>query len=192
MAAVIPLFRKAPPVKEEWSACLAALGQTRDRADYARLFEHFAPRVKAYLVRLGMTPANADELAQEALLSVWRKAHMFDPAKANASTWIFRLARNLCIDRMRREKLQFYDTDIDYDAPDPDERHGGEQAILATRMAESIRALPEAQAQVLYLSYYEGRSHSEIAQAIGIPLGSVKSRLRLGFDKLKQLWGESS
>jgi RNA polymerase sigma-70 factor, ECF subfamily len=190
VAAVIPLFKQAPPVKEEWSACLAALAQSRDRADYARLFEHFAPRVKAYLIRLGMTPANAEELAQEALLSVWRKAHLFDPGKANASTWIFRLARNLCIDRLRREKIQFYE--LEYDEPDPDARHDGEHAVLATRMAESIKALPEAQAQVLYLSYYEGRSHSDIAQAIGIPLGSVKSRLRLGFEKLKQVWGESS
>ncbi|UTW12444.1 sigma-70 family RNA polymerase sigma factor [Marinobacterium rhizophilum] len=178
-------------MKEEWSACLAGLAQTRDRSDYARLFGHFAPRVKAYLIRLGMTPANAEELAQEALLSVWRKAHMFDPAKANASTWIFRLARNLCIDRMRREKIQFHELEYD-EAADPDARHDGEHAVLATRMAEAIKALPEAQAQVLYLSYYEGRSHSDIAQAIGIPLGSVKSRLRLGFEKLKQIWGESS
>jgi RNA polymerase sigma-70 factor (ECF subfamily) len=190
VAAVISLFKQAPPVKEEWSACLAALGKSRNKAEYGRLFQYFAPRVKAYIIRLGMTPANAEELAQEALLSVWRKAHMFDPAKASASTWIFRLARNLCIDRLRREKIQFYE--LDADEPDPDEQHAGESAVLATRMAQAIRTLPDAQAQVLYLSYYEGRSHSEIAQAIGIPLGSVKSRLRLGFEKLKQLWGESS
>ncbi len=190
MAAVIPLFKKACAVKEDWSVCLAGLAESRDKTEYARLFGHFAPRVKAYLIRLGTSPSIADELAQEAMLSVWRKAHMFDPARANASTWIFRLARNLCIDRLRKEKGQFYE--LEPEAVDPDDRHGGEQAVLATRMAESIRQLPEAQAQVLYMSYYEGRSHSEIADTIGIPLGSVKSRLRLAFDKLKLVWGESS
>ncbi|GGO79740.1 RNA polymerase sigma factor [Marinobacterium nitratireducens] len=177
-------------MREEWTACLARMAETRDRALFARLFEHFAPRVKAYLIRLGMAPAQADELAQEAMLSVWRKAHLFNPGKANASTWIFTLARNLCIDRLRREKMPCYE--LDADMPDGDDRDAGEGAVISDRLAACIRRLPEAQAQVLYMSYYDGRSHSEIAEVLGIPLGSVKSRLRLAFDKLKAMWGESS
>ncbi|NVK42311.1 MAG: sigma-70 family RNA polymerase sigma factor [Oceanospirillaceae bacterium] len=177
-------------MREEWTACLARMAESRDRALFAQLFEHFAPRIKSYLMRQGASPAQADELAQEAMLSVWRKAHLFNPAKANASTWMFTLARNLFIDRLRREKAPCYE--LPTELPDADDRDAGEGAVISDRMLACIRKLPEAQAQVLYMSYYDGRSHSEIAEVLGIPLGSVKSRLRLAFDKLKLMWGESS
>jgi len=181
---------RSSQVRDEWSTCLARLAETRDKAEFARLFNHFAPRVKAYILRLGMSDATAEEVTQEAMLLVWRKAHLFNPSKARASTWIFTLARNQNIDRMRREKVQLFE--LPDDEPDSDERDMGEHTVIADRMQGAIAELPEAQAQVLHLSYYEGKSHSEIADQLGIPLGSVKSRLRLAFSKLKAHWGENA
>lgn len=178
---------KRKQVRDEWSAVLASLGQTNDKASFSRLYEYFAPRVKAYIIRFGMPLASAEELTQESMLAVWRKSHLYNRSKASASTWIFTLARNQCIDRLRREKVM--QDELPEEEADPDQRHYGEHAVTATRMQSAIAKLPEAQAQVLYLSYYEGKSHSEIAEQLGIPLGSVKSRLRLAFSKLKSHWG---
>ncbi|KEA64011.1 RNA polymerase sigma-70 factor [Marinobacterium lacunae] len=175
---------------ESWSRCLTRMAQTRDKQLFAQLFSHFGPRLKGYVLRLGVPAAVAEELAQEAMLNVWRKAHLFNADKANASTWIFTLARNLCIDRLRRERV--FEYELPAEEADPDERHYGEHAVLEHRMQQAISELPEAQAQVLFLSYYEGKSHSEIAEQLGIPMGSVKSRLRLAFNKLRLLWGEES
>ncbi|KDE39147.1 MAG: sigma-70 family RNA polymerase sigma factor [Nitrincola lacisaponensis] len=174
--------------RDSWSARLTSLAETRDKAEFAAIYGYFAPRVKSYIVRLGMPLATAEEVAQEAMLSVWRKAHLFNSTKASASTWIFTLARNLCIDRMRREKAVEYE--LPEEEPDPDQRDMAEHSVLEERMQVAIASLPESQAQVLHLSYYEGKSHSEIADQLGIPLGSVKSRLRLAFSKLKAHWGE--
>ncbi|TCK08127.1 sigma-70 family RNA polymerase sigma factor [Marinobacterium mangrovicola] len=176
--------------RETWTKVLASLAETRDKRLFAELFSHFGPRIKAYIIRLGLPAASAEEVTQEAMLSVWRKAHMFNASKASASTWIYTLARNLCIDRMRKEKAVEYE--LPEDEVDPSPRHLGEHAILEQRMKAALGTLPEAQAQVLFLSYYEGKSHSEIAEQLGIPLGSVKSRLRLAFDKLKTHWEAQS
>ena len=185
-AAITEIAKKRE--RDAWSDLLSTLGESRSKSDFSRLYEHFAPRVKAYIIRFGMPVAAAEELTQESMLAVWRKAHLYTRNKASASTWIFTLARNQCIDRLRREKA------VEYELPeeeiDPDQRHYGEHAVLSDRMGSAIAKLPEAQAQVLYLSYYEGKSHSEIAEQLGIPLGSVKSRLRLAFSKLKVHWGE--
>ena len=187
-AAVAIAEQKKKKERDAWSDLLASLSETRSKVDFSRLYEHFAPRVKAYIIRFGMPVAAAEELTQESMLAVWRKAHLYTRSKASASTWIFTLARNQCIDRLRREKA------VEYELPeeeiDPDQRHYGEHAVLEERMSGAITKLPEAQAQVLYLSYYEGKSHSEISEQLGIPLGSVKSRLRLAFSKLKAHWGE--
>ena len=170
----------------EWTRLLAQFAETRDKVDYVQLFRHFAPKVKAYIVRLGLTDATADELMQETMLSVWNKAHLYNPSKAAASTWIFTLARNQSIDWMRRQKYPEYELE-DWHVGE-DEGDAGEQSVLSDRMAEAIKTLPENQAQVIHMSFFEGRSHQEIADRIGIPLGSVKSRLRLAADKLKTIW----
>ena len=170
----------------EWTRLLAQFAETRDKVDYVQLFRHFAPKVKAYIVRLGLTDATADELMQETMLSVWNKAHLYNPSKAAASTWIFTLARNQSIDWMRRQKYPEYELE-DWHLGE-DEGDAGEQSVLSDRMADAIKTLPENQAQVIHMSFFEGRSHQEIADRIGIPLGSVKSRLRLAADKLKMIW----
>ncbi|MCV6587527.1 MAG: sigma-70 family RNA polymerase sigma factor [Marinobacterium sp.] len=170
-------------LRANWTAKLSQLAEQRDKILFSELFRYFAPRVKAWLVRLGLSDAVADEIAQEAMLMVWRKAHLFDARKASASTWIFTLARNLFIDLKRRERHTFVpllDDDPSLTAPGKET-----ELVLSQHMLTLLEKLPSAQAQVVYMSYYEGRSHSEIARRLGIPLGSVKSRMRLAFSKLR-------
>ncbi|MDI3324115.1 sigma-70 family RNA polymerase sigma factor [Pontibacterium granulatum] len=175
-----------PSASREWTARLAHFAETREKASYIQLFRHFAPKVKAYIIRLGLTEATAEELMQETMLAVWNKAHLYNSSKAAASTWIFTLARNQSIDWMRRQKYPEYELE-DWHVGE-DEGDAGEQSVLSDRMAEAMKTLPENQAQVIYMSFFEGRSHQEIADRIGIPLGSVKSRIRLAADKLKSVW----
>jgi RNA polymerase sigma-70 factor (ECF subfamily) len=178
---------QAEMASADWSDLLGRLAVKPDKSIYARLFNHFAPRVKAYIVRLGVAISAAEEVTQEVMLSVWRKAHMYHPDKAAASTWIFTLARNQSIDWMRKQKYPQYS--LDEWSETACESGQGEQEVLSDRVAQAISQLPEKQAQVIYMSYFEGRSHGDIASRLDIPLGSVKSRIRLASEKLKQIWG---
>nr|WP_320135437.1 sigma-70 family RNA polymerase sigma factor [uncultured Amphritea sp.] len=180
-------LKQAEMASADWSNLLGHLAAKPDKRLYARLFSHFAPKVKAYIVRLGVALATAEELTQEVMLSVWRKAHMYHPEKAAASTWIFTLARNQSIDWMRKQKYPQYS--LDEWSETASEPGQGEQKVLSDRIAAAIKLLPEKQAQVIYMSYFEGRSHGDIAGRLDIPLGSVKSRIRLASEKLKQIWG---
>ena len=169
------------------NALLVEVGRARDRAAFAVLFHHFAPRVKAYLLRLGATVAQAEDLAQEALLLLWRKAAQFDPARASAATWIFTIARNLRIDAIRRERRP----EIDPEDPAlvPDAEPPPDAAIMRdgeeTRLRAAMARLPAEQAQVLQLSFFADKPHSAIAAELGLPLGTVKSRLRLAMARIR-------
>ena len=183
--------RDAMPTSEELNSLAEAVARNADRQAFAALFKHFAPRVKSYLMRLGTSEGLAEELAQEAMVSVWRKAQSFDAGRANVSTWIFTIARNLRVDHFRRignrtAEVDDIDGDDTPDAlPQPDE-------LLLTRqreagVREAIAQLPAEQAQVLRLSFYEEQPHSQIAEALGLPLGTVKSRVRLAVRHLRRL-----
>lgn len=190
-----PAFRLNLPMMpqaQELNALLGRVAATRDRAAFAALFAHFAPRVKAYLLRLGAPPALAEDLAQEALLSLWRKAHLFDPAKASAATWLFTIARNLRIDAIRRERRPELDPD-DF-APEA-ELPADDGLALAddeARLRAALKGLPPDQIQVIELSFFADKPHSEIAVQLDIPLGTVKSRLRLAMARLKRALKNSS
>lgn len=167
------------------SALIVAIATRGDRAAFVQLFETFAPKVKAYLLRLGASHAQADEWVQEAFLIVWRKAAYFDPARAGAATWIFTIARNLRIDGIRKERRG----DLAADPFDRDVEPGAEAVVFAgerqARIRDAMADLSADQAQVIRLSFFEDRPHSEIAQALGLPLGTVKSRLRLAMTRLR-------
>jgi len=163
-----------------------AIARDRDREAFARLFNHFAPRVKGYIRRAGADDATAEEVAQEAMLTLWRKAALFDPRQASVSTWVFTIARNLRIDRLRRERRPQVDPD------DPalvgeayEERDPHEVAQREERLRASLSSLPPDQAQVVRMAFFEAKAHSEIAAELGLPLGTVKSRLRLAFGRLR-------
>jgi len=170
----------------EMDALLARVAVQQDRAAFALLFNHFAPRIKAYLLKSGVPSASAEELAQEALLSLWRKAHLFDPAKASAATWLFTIARNLRIDAIRRERRPELNPDDFLPAP----QEGIDTRLILAAQEERLRFalkdLPPDQIQVVELSFFADKPHSQIAQELGIPLGTVKSRLRLAMARLKR------
>ena len=169
---------------------ILAIASGRDRAAFAELFRHFAPRVKSYMLRLGAPPEMAEELAQETLLTVWRKAALFDPARAGASTWIFTIARNLRIDALRRERRPLIDLPEVDPEPEatPDVLFDG--AERDSRLRRAMTDLPPDQAEVVRLSFFEDKPHSEIAERLGLPLGTVKSRLRLALLKLRAATGD--
>jgi len=173
-------------------ALLGQIAADQDRAAFATLFAHFAPRVKAYLLRLGAPSGVAEELAQEALLSVWRKAHLFDPAKASAATWLFTIARNLRIDAIRRERRPELDPEDFMPEPDADADEGLMLAENEGRLRLALKELPADQIQVVELSFFADKPHSQIAVELGIPLGTVKSRLRLAMGRLKRAMGDEA
>ncbi len=159
----------------------------RDQQAFHELFCEFAPRVKGLMMRYGADAETAEELAQETLLTVWRKANLFNADKGSVAAWVFTIARNLRIDRLRREVVwqEYNDEKMDIESEDtpPDEAVSSMQTAEIVRTA--VAKLPEEQKQVLDLSYVEGLSHSEISQRLGLPIGTVKSRMRLAYQKVK-------
>jgi RNA polymerase sigma-70 factor (ECF subfamily) len=189
---VVPIDpeRSAKP-GDAWDEALRALAEQGDKEAFARLFAHFAPRVKSFLMRAGSPEVQAEELAQEVLVAVWRKAALFDASKATASTWIFTIARNLSVDWRRRGRgLDRQDDDVDFDLIEAGEP-GVEDRLHASRESARLRGalaqLPPEQQQVLRLAYFDDESHSRISTALGIPLGTVKSRVRLAVAQLRRL-----
>ncbi len=153
-----------------------------------QIYDHFAPRVLRYLLGRGIARAQAEELVQEALLRVWHRARLFDAQRASLSTWLFRIARNLHIDSMRSQKhwqpvedelerLELEDFSAEASGPDSFVDHAG--------LKRAIDELPAKQARVIRMSYLESKSHAEIAEELGMPLGTVKSNVRRSFEKLK-------
>jgi RNA polymerase sigma-70 factor, ECF subfamily len=174
-------------------AWLQAIAQHRDRAAFAALFGAFAPRIKGFLIKTGSPEAAAEELTQEAMLTVWRKADLFDPALGTASAWIYAIARNLRIDRLRHDRNGNFDLIyqvLDVDVPRPDETM--ESAAREEQVRVALSGLPDEQAAVVRLSFYEDKPHGDIARILGIPLGTVKSRLRLAMTKMRRDLGETS
>jgi RNA polymerase sigma-70 factor (ECF subfamily) len=165
-----------------------------DRAAFSQVFAHYAPRVKGYLLRLGLDAAQAEEVAQEVMIAVWRKAASFDPCQASVGTWIFRIARNRRIDVFRREQHRALDPDDPSFRPPAETAPdvAVEAADRDARVRAALAELPDDQRALVREAFYEDLSHSEIADKTGVPLGTVKSRLRLAFAKLRLQLGEAA
>jgi RNA polymerase sigma-70 factor (ECF subfamily) len=170
---------------------LRAVALDRDRRAFECLYGYFAPRVKSYMIRQGADPASAEDLTQDAMVQIWRKAHQYDPVKAAPSSWVFRIARNLQIDRLRRQRLHEVELTAEVDgADDLDDSH--RRSLLqpdTDRLLRLVGELPADQLDVVKLAFFEGLSHSEIGQRLSLPLGTVKSRMRLAFGKLRAAMG---
>lgn len=170
------------------AALVARVAARRDKAAFAALFDHYAPRLAVYMQRLGADPALAEEIAQDAMTALWRKADQFDPDKSSVGTWLYRIARNRRIDLIRRARGGT--APLDEVAQPVDENPAPDEALAArqreTLVRRAMRALPSEQLSLVRLAFFEGRSHSEIASATGLPLGTVKSRIRLAFGRLRR------
>lgn len=172
---------------KHFEAVMQAVISRRDIVAYEEIFKHFAPRVKSYMMKLTPNSQQAEELMQEAMITVWHKADRFDPEKGTLSTWIFTIARNLRIDAIRREKRPEFDPKDPLFIPD-DAPHADSAIILqqsADELKRALDELPSEQSVLLKMSFYEDISQSAIAAKMNIPLGTVKSRMRLAFEKLR-------
>ncbi len=183
---------RQPNPSPDHAALILAIARRGDRAAFAVLFAHFAPRVKAWMMRAGATPAAAEELAQETMLMVWRKASLFDSSRAGASTWIFTIARNLRVDAIRRERhpselLAEGSEERDEAAPAD---HAFDLIQREARIRDALTLLPPEQATVIQKSFFEDKAHADIERELGIPLGTVKSRLRLAMNRLRAALGD--
>lgn len=182
---------QALPERTTLSDCIVAIAASADRNAFAVVFAHFAPRVKTYLMRHGAAAGLAEDVTQETMLAVWRKARLFDPTKADAAAWIFAIARNMRIDALRRERRPELPDDpmlVPEQEMASDDRMQADQR--AQRISQAIAELPAEQAEVVRLSYYEDKAHREIEADLGIPLGTVKSRLRLALMRLRAAVGD--
>ena len=173
------------PRRDEWTECLNRIRQAQDRAAFASLFAHFAPRVKAFLMKSGADAAHAEDVMQEAMANVWRKCHLFDPTKASATTWIFTIVRNKQIDTIRKQRRPEPEA-LDWGSEEPDDP--ADVVALSQEekiVREAVAALPKRQREIIEKAYFGDLSHSEIAEVTGLPLGTIKSRIRLALDKLR-------
>jgi RNA polymerase sigma-70 factor (ECF subfamily) len=178
--------RAAEASTEALAELLARVGNERDRNAFSALFSHFAPRLKAFFLKRGLDDATAEDLAQEAMLRIWYRASQFDPGRAAPSAWVFGIARNLRADTLRRRSAIV--ADLDLPEPSAPERSPEAEAIQAqqeTRLREALRALPGPQREAVHAAFLNGMPHSEAHQALGIALGTLKSRLRLGLARLR-------
>ncbi|WP_051085619.1 sigma-70 family RNA polymerase sigma factor [Rhizobium sp. 42MFCr.1] len=173
--------------KDEARALLEAVGRDRDMAAFEALFRHYGPRIKAYMVRLARDGSVAEELMQETMIAVWNKAAQFEPGRGNVSTWIFTIARNLRIDAYRKTRRPDFDPNdpafVQDDSPPADA--AVEERQEAERLRNAMAVLPQEQLELLRLSFFNDCSHSSIAERLNLPLGTVKSRIRLAFAKLR-------
>lgn len=175
--------------QDELARLVGKVAADRDRDAFARLFDHFAPRINGYLQRLGLEAGLAEDLAQEVMAVLWHKAHLFDPKKSSLATWVFRIARNRRIDGLRRDRAHLLDP---FDpALLPEEPEAADIGLDAQQRDERVRVAMETlsgeQLELLRYAYYAGMTHSQIAEKTGLPLGTVKSRIRLAFGRLRKI-----
>jgi RNA polymerase sigma-70 factor (ECF subfamily) len=168
-----------------WIACVARIRESGDEAAFAELFRHFAPRVKAFLMKSGADETLAEECAQEVMATLWQKAGLFDPARASVATWIFTIARNRRIDALRRQRRPEPE-DLPWGPePEPDQAEVLGLQQDSERLGEALAGLPEKQRVLIERAYFGDLSHSEIADETGLPLGTIKSRIRLALERLR-------
>jgi RNA polymerase sigma factor (sigma-70 family) len=182
--APLPVSAKAPA--ESLEAQLVRVGASKDREAFAALFQYFAPRLKSYMLKHGAGEAAAEEIVQNTFITIWEKAAGFDPKKAAASTWVFTIARNKRIDALRREKYIEVDVDdpaLQLAAEEKEENYADVEDV--DKLNAALATLPDEQKKLLRMAFYEDKSHSDIAKETKIPLGTVKSRLRLAMEKLR-------
>lgn len=172
--------------KPDWSALILRVRDHQDEAAFAKLFNHFAPRIKGFLIKSGTNSIVAEECAQDVMATLWHKARLFDPTRASAATWIFTIARNRRID-MYRQQNRPEPTDLPW-GPEPQAEATDTLALAqeTAKLSKALEALPEKQRNIIKRAFYGELTHAELAQETGLPLGTIKSRIRLALDRLRR------
>lgn len=172
---------------EEMSARIVAIAASADIVAFEALFRDFAPRIRAYLIKMTRDVQVSEDLVQETMLAIWRKAGQYDPSRGPASAWIYTIARNIWIDAWRRQRRPAIDPDDPALAiePEPDAPRQLETRQNGAAVRRAMERLPQEQIEVIRLSFFEEASHSAIAERLGLPVGTVKSRIRLAFGRLR-------
>jgi len=169
----------------QWVEQMLRIRDAQDEAAFAELFGHFAPRVKAFLMKSGANASLAEECAQDVMATVWQKARLFDPERASVATWVFTIARNRRIDALRKQRRPEPE-DLSWGPePEPDQADALVLQQESERLTEALRHLPEKQRELIERAYFGDLSHSEIAAETGLPLGTIKSRIRLALERLR-------
>jgi RNA polymerase sigma factor (sigma-70 family) len=172
-------------INQDWTALLIRVRDNQDSKAFAALFSHFAPRIKGFLMKSGSSASLAEECVQDVMATLWLKAHLFDPSRASVATWIFTIARNRRIDVIRKEHR-----------PEPEDLPWGPEAapdqdeamVIAEdneRLSAAIATLPQNQRALIERAYVADLSHSQLTQETGLPLGTIKSRIRLALERLR-------
>jgi RNA polymerase sigma-70 factor (ECF subfamily) len=179
------VFVTVEQAETDWVSLMLRVRDAQDKAAFAALFRHFAPRIKAFLMKSGATAALAEECAQDVMATLWQKADQFDPARASVATWVFTIARNRRIDAIRRSRRPEPEA-LDW-GPDtePDQAEVYEVAQENLRLGSALATLPDKQRTLIERAYYGDLTHSEIALETGLPLGTIKSRIRLALERLR-------
>ena len=171
----------------EWDQLLIQVGNNRDRSAFKTLYEHFAPRLKSFLLKIGADEFAAEEVCQESMIMVWRKAETFNPESAGASTWIFTIARNKRIDKLRKDSRPMPDFNDPSFYKKPIDKSDDilQRAEEEKKIKNALKNLPPEQTKLILSAYYEEKSHRKIADETNLPLGTVKSRIRLAINRLR-------
>ncbi|WDR03054.1 sigma-70 family RNA polymerase sigma factor [Devosia algicola] len=173
----------------EPAALLRLIAEQGDKSALSDLFLLYGAKIKGVMLKSGANEALAEDLVQETMLTVWRKAGLYSTSRGAPSTWIFTIARNLRIDQLRRRSNRPYEdlARVEIASEAPSGSAVVEQSQVIARVSLALKALPAEQQEVVHLSFINDIAHSEIATRLGIPLGTVKSRLRLAYDRLRPL-----
>lgn len=171
---------------DPWAAMVLRVRDARDRTAFAALFQHFAPRVKGFLMKSGADAALAEECAQDVMVTLWQKAHLYDPARASVATWVFTIARNRRIDALRKARRPEPEELSWGPEPEPDQSDAYEAQEDTRRLTAALAQLPDNQRDLIQRAYFGDLSQTEIAAATGLPLGTIKSRIRLALDRLRR------
>ncbi|PHO03511.1 RNA polymerase subunit sigma [Rhodobacteraceae bacterium 4F10] len=188
----VPATRRSPPQPEtgldavsEQTLWLIAVRDRQDRQAFVKLFDHFAPRLKGMFIKSGLSAARAEDIIQDTMLNVWRKAHLFDPHRAQATSWIYRIARNRHIDVLRRENRPLPEELKIEDQPAEDASQIVALEMETEKLRSALMRLRPEQRELVEKAYLGELSHSDIQAETGLPLGTIKSRIRLGMERLR-------
>lgn len=178
-------MQSSKPELSQQTVWMLAVRDDRDKEAFAALFDHFAPKLKGFIIRSGTSSAQAEEIVQDVMLTVWRKAGMFDPHRAQVSAWVYQIARNRQIDILRKENRPVPEALIEDQGTEPD---AGQILALeqeAGQLKSALARLNDEQRDMITKAYMGDLTHQEISTLTGLPLGTIKSRIRLGLERLR-------